>query len=202
MAKKQVTSYSVSNDVDFGEMAVDAHIERDLWWILLLRGIVLVALGMMALVWPGITLVVLAEIFAIWLLVVGSIDVIVGVRSVHTLQSWFLKVVLGVLEIAVGVYLFHQGIAIKLLTLVMAIGLFFIFQGIVEIVGYFRTSKDVGRNAWLIVGGLISVAAGMIILRQPVTGAIAFTWVLGFYGLLGGAIAIAASLSMRPRKSK
>lgn len=186
---------------DFGEFGVDATIAKDLWWLLVIRGVLLLLFGLMAIIWPGITLVVLAVIFALYLIAVGVVDVIVGARSIKLTPMWFLKVLLGIAEIAVGVYIINSGILLTIATLILLIGLFLIFQGVVEIVSSFRESKDLGFRFWHIFGGLLGVLVGMIVLRQPVAGGVAFTWLLGFYGLLGGALSLTVGLGVRSHKN-
>lgn len=200
MAKRK--SYTISSELDFGEVARDEHIAKDLWWLLTLRGVALLLLGFFALLWPGITLLVFGILLGVYFLVTGIVDIIVGVRSFGHHGLWFLRTLLGILELVVGVYILDQGVAIAVLTLILLIGVFFIFQGIVEIVSSFRTSKDVGMRLWLIFVGLIGVIAGMVVLRQPVASGVVFTWLIGFYGVFAGALSIAAGLGMRPKKSK
>lgn len=186
---------------DFGDFGSDATIAKDLWWLLVLRGVLLLLFGLMAIIWPGITLVVLAVMFGLYLIAVGVVDVIVGARSVKLTPMWFLKVLLGIAEIAVGVYIINSGILLTIATLILLIGLFLIFQGMVEIVSAFRESKDLGFRFWHIFGGLLGIVVGMVVLRQPVAGGIAFTWLLGFYGLLGGALSLTVGLSARSHKA-
>lgn len=191
----------LTNTVDFGEIQADSHILRDMWWLLLMRGILLVLFGMFAILWPGITLLVLATIFGIYLLSNGFVDVVVGIRSIGHTGAWFMKVLLGILEIVVGVYVIDRGQLLVVATFILLLGLLILFQGIVDLVSMFRTSRDTGRRLWLLLAAVLSIVVGLILLRQPVTGALAFTWVLGFYGIFGGALTIGAALSMRTPKA-
>ena len=186
---------------DFGEFGADATIASDLWWLLVVRGIILLLFGLMAIIWPGITLVVLAIMFGLYLIAVGVVDVIVGARSVKLTPMWFLRVVLGIAEVAVGVYIINTGILLTIASFILLVGLFLIFQGLVEIVTSFRRSSDAGTKFWHIFGGLLGILVGMFVLREPVSGGIAFTWLLGFYGLLGGALSLTAGLGIRSHKS-
>lgn len=183
-------------DIDFGDLGHDEHIARDYWWLLLIRGLALIGLGMMAIIWPGVTLLVLATIFAVYLIAVGVVDVIVGARTVKVSKLWFLRIILGIAEITVGVYLVNNA-TLTLAAFILLIGLFLVFQGLVEIISAFRTPSDFGHKFWTIFAGFIGVAVGLIVLRQPITGGLAFTWLLGFYGLLAGALSISVALSLR-----
>lgn len=200
--KNQATTRSVFDEVDVGSVPLDKNITSDMWWLLLIRGIALVLFGTAAVIWPGITLVSLAFLFTIYLFVSGFVDIVVGIRTVRTSNLWFLRLALGLLELGFGVYIIHRGTLLAVATLVVLIGLAFVFQGIVEIVSAFKTSRDAGSKLWPILGGLLALVAGVIILRHPVAGGLTFTWVLGLYGLVVGAITVAASLAIRPHGKK
>jgi len=164
------------------------------------RGIALLAFGTVALFWPGITLYALAYIFSLYIVVSGIVDVIVGFRSLGHGGSWFLKALWGLFEIGVGVYIINHGQTILIATFILLMGLSFIFQGIVELAAFFKSSTDVGSRGWLIFGGILSLIAGIVILRQPAVGGLAFVWILGFYGILGGATSISVALGLRGSK--
>ena len=190
-AKSKSAKYS---EIDFAD---DVTIARDYWWLLLIRGIALALFGLMAVIWPGITFVVLSYMFALYLIAVGVIDTVVGARSIKTSSLWFLRILLGIAELGIGVYLINQGTIVTVAAFILLIGVFFLFQGLVEIVTSFRNSHDLGSKFWHIFSGFLAILVGMIVLRQPVSGGIAFTWVLGFYGLFGGALGISYALSLR-----
>lgn len=190
-----------TKSTDLGDFGNDETIVKDMWWLLVIRGIILLLFGLMAIIWPGITLVVLAFIFGLYLIAAGVVDVITGARSVKLTPMWFLRVILGIAEIAVGIYIINTGILLTIASFILLIGLFLIFQGIVEIVSSFRVASDFGMKFWHIFGGLLGILVGFFVLRQPVAGGVAFTWLLGFYGLLGGALSLTAGLGLRKHKA-
>src|SRR5438132_1491854 len=107
MARKSRFSQYVKplrKPVDFGKVMVDPHILRDMWWLLVVLAAALVAFGMFALVWPSITLFVLATVFGIFVLTHGFVELVTGARSIGHNHVWFLKALLGTLEIVAGVY--------------------------------------------------------------------------------------------------
>src|SRR5216683_8245783 len=163
----------------------------------MLRGIALILFGVVAVVWPGLTLVVLAAAFAVYLLVAGVVDVIAGIRGESRRSMWFLTLILGLAEIGVSVYILkHQ---LVLATFIAVIGLSLVAFGILEVIGAFEPGEDSGRRFLLIIGGLLSLVAGFITLRYPVSSGLAFAWILGVWGLVAGAVQIAMCLSLRSR---
>jgi uncharacterized membrane protein HdeD (DUF308 family) len=187
------------NDMDLSKSAValDSKAEKDLWWMFLLRGIFMVLFGMLAVTWPGITIALVAWFFSIFLLVVGVVDIVSSIRSIANHRSWFLRGLLGLFEVGVALYLLDSGAAVKVATLTIFIGLTFILQGIVEMVGAFTNHRDAGYTLLTFLVGVISFVAGVVMVRYPVESGVAFAWVLGLYGIVAGALVIALSFTVR-----
>lgn len=55
------------------------------WWLHVLRGVLSILFAVVAIAWPNITLVVLVALVAAWALVVGVVEISVGLhlRSLH-----------------------------------------------------------------------------------------------------------------------
>lgn len=169
---------------------------QDIWWLLLLRGIVLLLLGFAAVTWPGATFATLALYLAFYILISGIINILVSIGGITHKSVWFLPLVLGIIEIAAGAYLFKYPL-LAASTLIMTVGFLFIVQGIFAIIVSFVDTRDAGMKLLEIISGVLGIVAGLIIIRNPLEGAIVFAWVLGVYGLIAGTINIAAALSVR-----
>ena len=166
-------------------------------WLMLIKGLALFFLGLIAVVWPGLTLVIFALVFAIFLLVDGVVEIINGI-TVHGHGShWVLHIILGVIEIAAGVYLLNRP-AVSVATFILVVGFIFLIQGVVELLSAFINKEvDPKNRTLLIVTGIIALLAGIVVLRYPVSSGIAFAWVLGVYALISGAITVARSFGHR-----
>lgn len=163
-------------------------------WLMIVKGLALFFLGLIAVAWPGLTLIIFSLVFAIYLLVDGVVEIIQGI-TVHGQGShWILRIILGVIEIAAGVYLLNRP-SVAIATFVLVIGFVFLIQGIVELLSAFIDKTDSKNRTLLIVTGVIGLLAGIIILRYPVSSGIAFAWVVGVYALIAGAITIARSFA-------
>lgn len=162
------------------------------WWGLMITGLVSIAFGVVCLVWPGLTVAVFALLAAIWLLVLGIIDIVNGIRGLTERFSKILQIILGVAEVGVAVYLLDhasKGLAVSLVALL--IGLSFIARGIVGI--FLAFDRESGPSArWLsAIGGALAIVVAVIVLRYPVQGTLAFVWVVGLFALIVGAMEIA-----------
>ncbi len=163
------------------------------------RGIITTLFGFAAVFWPGLTLRTLVFLFSAFILVMGFIDLIGGIgKLMHGTESVLTRVLtllLGVLEIGVGVYLLRH-LEVRLAVFILLLGFSFLVRGIFEVVeGLFHEGPSVNR-VFLIIVGVLSALAGVIILFQPVAGGVAFVWVLGIYALITGPLMIALAVEV------
>lgn len=173
------------------------ELARDMWGTLLLRGVLAVLFGIAAVFWPALTLVTLVYLFSAYVLVTGVVNIVQGVMSMKVRTTWFLTLIVGLVELGVGVYLLRHT-DVSFATLILLIGFALIIRGVLEVVAAFMDFGGwASTRTLLTVGGLASVLAGVIVLMQPVAGGVAFVWVLGVYALLVGAMMVAVSLDAR-----
>lgn len=166
---------------------------KNIWWILLLKGIVLVLFGLFTVFWPAISFIALSLIFALYILLSGVMNIIYGISGISAHRYWFLILALGIFEIGVGVFAInHPHISIAALALL--IGFTFLIRGVFEIISAFDDMFIHMHRILQSIGGAFSILVGMIILRYPIRGSIAFTWVLGVYALIAGPMLIALSI--------
>jgi uncharacterized membrane protein HdeD (DUF308 family) len=152
----------------------------------------------LALFWPGLTLVTLVYIFAAYILVSGIVDTVMGFTSIgHKDSFWLLTLLLGIAEVAVGVYMVRNP-SVSFTVLVLVIGFTFLLRGVVEIVAAFMDKAPDGANrTLLVIAGLLGIVAGVFTLRQPVSAGVAFVWVLGLYALVVGPMQIARATAAK-----
>lgn len=164
---------------------------------LVLRGVVAILFGIAAVFWPGLTLVTLLYLFAVFLLVSGLFNLVFGIsRLGQEGVSIFTRItmpVLGILEIGVGVYLLRHPHVI-FTTFILLIGFILIIRGVIEVVeGLFEEGPSIYRTVMIIIGAL-AVLAGIVLLFQPAAAGVAFVWILGIYAIVIGALLLAAAV--------
>lgn len=166
------------------------------WWVLTLRGIAALLFGIAAVFWPAITLVTLVYLFSAFILVSGIAEVIHGIGSIRHRGTWFLSLLIGVLQIGVGVYLIRHPL-VSFATLILLIGFTLIVRGVIEGVAAFTDDSSVSMRTLVMIGAVISVLAGIVVLFQPASAGVAFVWILGLYALITGPLLIAMSLDAK-----
>ncbi|MCE7936315.1 hypothetical protein DYH10_00770 [Candidatus Saccharibacteria bacterium CPR2] len=172
-----------------------AGLQEPMWatWV---KAFALVIFGLVAISWPALTLGVLAWLTAAYVLVVGIVDLVSGVFGIGGRSYWWLKILIGAAQIGVGVYLMRRPL-ITLSLFILITGLFFLIRGILELAYAFDPNTDSETKSLLVVTGVIGILAGIILLRQPLEGGVAFVWVLGVYALVAGPVSVAVALRSR-----
>ena len=167
--------------------------------LVVFEGIVAILFGIAAVFWPHETIKTLLYLFATFVIIIGVLNVMHGVGNIgRNASSWFLKVLLGVLELGVGVYLLRHP-SVTFATFILLIGFTLIFNGVFRVVTAFSEKMSSALRTMLLIVGALGVVAGIVILFQPVAGGVAFVWILGLYALITGPVLIASAVEESKR---
>lgn len=166
------------------------------WWIFALQGAAALLFAILALLWPGITLLVFVALFAAYALTTGVVGVIGAIRHRRE-QGWWLALLLGMVGIAAGlIAMFNPGITLFVLILLVAANA--IVTGLFEIVAAVRLRKELEREWLLALTGAIAVVFGILVFLFPPAGALAMVLMMSFYALASGVLLL--TLAYRARK--
>jgi len=152
-------------------------------WALGLNGVLAIAVGVLILVWPGISLFALTIVFGAYALATG----IVGLAGAFTSQGgergWL--VFSSLLGIAVGVMVLFWP-SISALALLYVIGAYAVALGVMAIVGAFWLPIDGSDTALMLLSGLISILFGIVIFARPGAGALVVLALIAAFALVTG----------------
>jgi uncharacterized membrane protein HdeD (DUF308 family) len=162
------------------------------WWLLLLRGLLALAFGVLALLQPLAALAVLVALFGLWALIDGAAAIALLVSG---WRSWQLAVV-GALGILVAIITFFRP-GLTAIGLYAAIAGWSIVRGILEIGLAIELRRRVAGEWWLLFAGLSSVLFGGLMIALPAAGVLALAWLIAIYALLFGGIMVGLSLRLR-----
>lgn len=166
------------------------------WWLLLLRGIAGVVFGVLAFVWPGLTLFTLVIFYGAYVLVDGVLALVSAFTGGEKPVSTWWLVLVGLAGIVAGLLTFLWP-GVTALVLVIFIGAWSIVHGIFEIIGAIQLRKEIDNEWLLILAGAMSVLFGILILVAPGAGALALVWLIGAYSIVFGVLLIGLSLRLR-----
>ncbi|KHK93643.1 hypothetical protein LK12_01960 [Novosphingobium malaysiense] len=173
----------------------------------LLRGVLAIAFGIVALLLPGTAVLAAALVFAAFTFADGLFSTITGIRGArHHTERWGWFIFNGVVGLAVGVLFVIWPLMSTMayaFLLVAFMAAFYLATGIGQIAAAIRLRKDI-RNEWVLgflgVTGLILAAALIYLLwTSPALTLLAVAWLIGAYALVSGVLLIALSFRLRRR---
>jgi uncharacterized membrane protein HdeD (DUF308 family) len=163
------------------------------WGLVLAMGLLSILIGVLAIVYPGATLVTIAIFFAAWLFVSGIYSIIGAFTAEASTGPKVLSVVIGVLSVIVGFALLRSPFQ-SLEVLIFVIGVIWVAQGIIRFVTAFEVKQ--GRN-WAIFTGILSVIAGIIVLEYPGMSAVTLAIFGGIWLIIFGVMESFAAYQLR-----
>ncbi len=161
------------------------------WWLVLLRGIAALLLGVFTLFVPGLSAVSLVLAFGFFAVVNGGAYVGLALFSTGRSSDRVMLGLSGILTGLLGILVLTWP-GISMIWLLLAIIAYVFVSGLVEIVAAFQ-----GRDFWLGLSGVISVLFGLYAFRFPADGALALVLGIGIYAVAAGVTLIISSFQIR-----
>jgi len=166
------------------------------WWVPVLRGIAAVLFGIMAFVYPGLTVAVLVLLFGAWILVDGVFRVIGAIGHRASDKEWGFDLIIGIMGIIIGFLTFHAP-RITALALIIYIAAWALMIGATEIALAIKLRREIKGEWFLILMGLLSIAFAVMLLWNPLPGALALLWLIGSYAIAFGILAVILGFRLR-----
>jgi uncharacterized membrane protein HdeD (DUF308 family) len=172
---------------------------RGVWILHLALGVVTAAAGLIAIVWPDRTVLVVAVIFGIQLLVGGVLRLLEALLGHGSSGARAADAVIGVLFVGVGVLalrdLLHTVAALALL-----LGLMWLLGGLLEIIGALSDGPPSRWSVGTVIGlltGVVAVAGGVLVLAWPAITLTVLVVLLGISFVVHGLVTIVQAVRMR-----
>jgi uncharacterized membrane protein HdeD (DUF308 family) len=162
---------------------------------LIWRGILAVAIGIVALSWPGITVLALVILFAIYAFIAAGMEAVKAFSSERA-GPVMGHLLLGLVDVGAGVIALAWP-GPTALVLVLLVGAWAIVAGLVEIYAGFEVGESAGTRALFFVSGLISIAFGIVLFARPGVGAVTLALLFGLFNLVYGFWALIEGIDLR-----
>jgi len=166
------------------------------WWVLLVRGLVAIAFGVLVWFQPEISLAALVLLFGAYSMADGILGVWTAIAERKEREHWALLLLEGLLGIGIGILTFLVP-GITALALVFYIAIWAVATGVLEIVAAIRLRKEIEGEWLLILSGLVSVVFGVILIAQPGVGALAVLWLIATYAIVFGVLLVILAFKAR-----
>ncbi len=169
-----------------------------LWWLPLIRGVMLLILGGYALFRPGMTMGVLTQVIGAFVIIDGIFSFMAGIMGQVSSRGWV--IVRGVLEILVGAFVFANPIIVAGITatvLIYMLAFSAILSGVLEIIAAIQDRKQIEGEGWLILGGALTVLFGVVLLMAPLSFGLFMVRILGAFTIILGVSLIVFAFRLR-----
>jgi len=166
------------------------------WGWVLFFGIITLVLGVLALAWPGHTLIAIAVVFGVQLVVMGVFrfvasfaypDLSGGTRVLYAL--------LGVLSLIIGLYALRH-VLITIVALALLLGIFWVVNGTTELFTAI-SQRELPNRGWNIFSGILGIIAGFILLVYPAISVLALAIVVSVWLIVYGMMLVSVAFQMR-----
>ncbi len=171
----------------------------DIWWLVLLRAIAAILLGILLFANPGALLMVIMIYIGVYWLIDGIFTVIASLRGRKNLEHWGWAIFTGIISILAGLTVLSQPVLSALLTTTFfayLVGFLAIVSGISSLVSGFRLHKASGEWS-MIIGGLMSLLFGLLLVFNPLFSSFVLLSMAGIFALIGGIILLLFAIRMR-----
>lgn len=162
------------------------------WWVLLIRGILLIIVGLLAFASP-ITWVIF---IGVGMLIDGMAMLLSGFSDQPAGQSRWPLIIIGVLGLLAGLIVLWNP-ALGGITLTYVIAAWAVIVGILEIISAIRLREEIDNEWWLILTGILAVIFGILVFTNVLAGIVTIAFVFGIFAIVIGILSIVLAFRVR-----
>jgi len=162
------------------------------WWVVLIEGIAAIILGILLLINPGSTTVLIIQFLGIYWFIDGIMSI---VRIFIDKTAWGWKLFSGIIGILAGIAIIQYPLWATVLVPTVMVWLFGFFGIIIGVIGLIQAFQGAGWGAGIL--GVLSILFGIVLLANPLVGAVTLPFIFGFLGIVGGIAALVMAFKMK-----
>jgi uncharacterized membrane protein HdeD (DUF308 family) len=162
---------------------------------LIVRGVLALVVGIVAVAWPGVTVYALVVVFAVYAFMDAGVQAIRAFSGIRT-GAANTRILVALVDVAAGVVaVAYPNITAVALTVIVAI--WAIAFGVLELFAAFGAGETAGTRAWFLVAGLVFIAFGFVLVGRPDLGAVSLAVIYGIFSLAFGITEIVLGVQAR-----
>jgi len=162
------------------------------WWVLMIRGVLLIIIGLLAFVAPATWIFFVAA----YMLIDGMVMLFSGFGDQPPGQSRWPLIIFGILGLIAGLIILWNP-ELGGLTLTYVIAIWAIVGGILTIISALRLREEIDNEWWLIISGVLGIIFGVLVFKNVLAGFLAIATVFGVFAILMGILSIVLSFRVR-----
>lgn len=169
---------------------------RHHWWLFLLRGLLALGFGIVVLMWPGATVVVLTAFVAAYALVDGIVTLVGAFRLRPLFNRWWLLLVQGLISTAFGGLAFlYPGLSLAYI--VVSVSVWWLFAAVAQFM-LARVQKAMGGSSgWSTLGGIVSLALAVAAIVWPRLTVATVVVLIAWFALVVGIVQLVVAFRVR-----
>ncbi len=162
---------------------------------LIARAILALAVGIVTLAWPSVTVLALVVVFAVYAFIAAGLQ---AARAFSSRDAGPVigHLLLGLADLAAGVIALAWP-GPTALVLVLIVGVWAIIAGLAEFFAAFQSGEPAGTRAMFILGGLAAIAFGVVLCARPGIGAVTLALLFGLFNLIAGSWMLVQGIELR-----
>jgi uncharacterized membrane protein HdeD (DUF308 family) len=171
------------------------------WRTVAVRGVAAVMFGLLTLFWPGLTLTALVLLFGAFVLLNGAMILTATLRGAPETRDergWL--ILEGVVSVVAGLVTFAWP-GITTLVLLYLIAVWAAVSGALELAIAVRLRRALPHEWLLALAGVFSLLFAALLVISPRSGALAITWLIGWYSMVAGGLVLALAFRLRKLES-
>jgi uncharacterized membrane protein HdeD (DUF308 family) len=162
------------------------------WWVLMLRGVLLIIIGILSFVAPATWIFFVAA----YMLIDGMVMLFSGFGDEPPGQSRWPLIIFGILGLIAGLIILWNP-ELGGLTLTYVIAIWAIIGGILTIISALRLREEIDNEWWLVISGVLGIIFGILVFQNVLAGFLAIATVFGVFAILMGILSIVLSFRVR-----
>jgi len=185
---------------DLEQKGVLKELFSSIWWLVLLRGFVILLMGLLLIFRPVPTIIVLVYLLGFYWFFDGIFTLIESVRGRKSNQEWRWGLFVGIVSVLAGVIVFTQpyiSAVIGATFVIYLVAILALISGIWGIMTGVRLRKVISNEWSMILGGVLAALFGILLMVNPLVSAMTLVWIMGIFALIGGIALIALSFRIR-----
>ena len=168
------------------EGSVIREVLHGAWWVMLLRGILAIILGLFAFFKPACMLVGIVQVMGLFFLLDGILLIVSAITG-HTGGSRWLALLGGIFYILAGIAIFSSPLLSTLVTeafVIYLMAFFVLVTGIMRVATSIRLWKTSDHKWLLLVEGIIGIIFAIILFESPIVSAVVLMQIVGIIAII------------------
>jgi uncharacterized membrane protein HdeD (DUF308 family) len=161
----------------------------------MLRGVAAIVFGILAFLWPGLTLAVLVLLFGAYAFVDGVFLIVSAIGEWSEVERHWLMLLEGIVGILIGIMTYFAP-GLTALGLLFYIAAWSLATGVLEIAAAIRLRTELESELWLLLTGIASLIFAIFVMWFPAAGALAMVWAIATYAIVFGVLLIGLSVKL------